>query len=113
LATWQTGTPEEYKRFRRGFDKICVKSVVKVQRPGGKGVQIIKTPRIEKSTFVNEVLGGRIPPQIADRFFQIFDQSKNGFIDWKDFFCGLAIFSKGTPNEKAKCLILLSPFSLL
>jgi Ca2+-binding EF-hand superfamily protein len=67
-------------------------------------VTIVKVQRIEKQTFVQDVLGPTIPPQIANRIFASFDRSGNGYLTWKDFLSGMVLLSKGTPDEKAQCM---------
>jgi len=37
---------------------------------------------------------------VSERIFHLFDQDNNGQVDFKEFVEGLAIFSKGTDEQK-------------
>ncbi len=46
-----------------------------------------------------------------DRFFQLFDDNNDGFINFEEFVLGLSILSsKGTHDEKMECKLILSIF---
>ena len=50
------------------------------------------------------------PNLFYDRMFAIFDKDRTGFIDFREFVMGMAIFAASTPiEEKLKCLQRYSP----
>jgi len=45
-----------------------------------------------------------MPGMHAESLFDLFDLDKNGVIDYQEFMTGLAIFSKGAPDEKIEAI---------
>jgi neuronal calcium sensor 1 len=47
------------------------------------------------------------PGEFVDYVFNVFDENKNGMIDFKEFICALSVTSRGRIDEKLKCVLSL------
>lgn len=52
------------------------------------------------------------PAEFADYVFDVFDENKNGTIDFKEFICALSVTSRGRLDEKLKCAYALHSYIL-
>lgn len=59
--------------------------------------------RINKTQFLEglkQISRKKISPTMAEQLFNSFDKSKDGFINFREFVCGLSVLYKGDNNER-------------
>ena len=76
--------PSRYKNF-------------KVESPDGR------LNRRHFSTLYTQIFPDGDPRDWANYVFDVFDENKNGYIDFKEFICALSATSRGSLEEKLKC----------
>ena len=79
-------TPEELQDIQIKFRTLAERS---------------KGPTVDKGTFLKYF---PIPGLIGEQLFTFFDSKKTGVVDFEEFICGLAIFSRGTSTQKLEVL---------
>jgi hypothetical protein len=67
--------------------------------------------RMDKKA-LSKVFPPEMPQFLLDRIFTAFDGNLDGFIDSKEFICGLSPFCKGEEEEKLECRHRIAFFSV-
>ena len=63
--------------------------------------------RLDKAGFCRmyqEVTGSRDSGEFAGYLFNAFDENRDGSVDLKEFMCALSLASRGSLEDKVKCI---------
>lgn len=73
---------EEWERWSDGFEELT------------------KEGPLDRTGFLDRVLGVHVPDMLGERLFAVFDTKRNGYISRKEFLCGMTILSHGDDTER-------------
>jgi len=66
-----------------------------------------KGGKITKPQFIKlyqQVFPDGDPIPFAEQMFRVYDKDNNGYIDFREFICGLGLLANGTPNQKLRII---------